>query len=156
MDLMDYVTTDEGQYGVRMGLEGIDWRRNGDELEIIREKDADGNFLPLSDKYPAGVVMAEMTVLADGWSMVDPSIPDYIRQIPKDMFAKKQENMNILLTDWDLYFFSAPNFNKYSINFGNEYSNLVVMDGDLETNWKAWVEQWRPQVDQVLAELNAQ
>ena len=42
-----------------------------------------------------------------------------------------------------------------NFNYANEYAQLVVKDGDLEQNWKEWVESKMPLIQPVLDELNS-
>ena len=52
--------------------------------------------------------------------------------------------------------FTSPNYEKTKYNYGEEFAKLIVMDGDIETNWRAWVEEKMPQVQVVLDEINAE
>ena len=58
--------------------------------------------------------------------------------------------------DWDLNFFTSPNYEKTKYKYGEEFAKLIVMDGDIEANWRAWVEEKMPQVNVVLDEINAE
>jgi putative aldouronate transport system substrate-binding protein len=40
------------------------------------------------------------------------------------------------------------------MNYGDEYAALIVKPGDIEANWKAWVEEKMPLIQPVLDELN--
>jgi len=35
------------------------------------------------------------------------------------------------------------------------YAELIMRDGDIEDNWRAWVETQAPLINPVIAELNA-
>ncbi len=161
LDLLEYASTDEGQTIIRFGLEGIDWKRDASgKIEIIRETIEDGSFINLQDKYPSlNPVYNNLTVLPDDFSMNDPTTDQRILDICKGLFAGKQKDGfdkgNLKLVDYDLTLFSAPNFDKVSIPYGDEYARLVVADGDIEANWKAWIAEKRAQIDAVLEELNA-
>ena len=160
LDLLEYASTEEGQTIIRFGLEGIDWQRDAaGDIEIIRETIEDGTFINLQDKYPSlNPVYNNLTVLPDDFAMNDPTTDKRILDITKGLFDGKQKDGHdkgkLLPVDYDVTLFSAPNFDRVSIQYGDEFARLVVGEGDIEANWKSWIAEKRAQVDAVLDELN--
>ena len=162
MDLLEYSASDEGQNLIRMGFEGKDWERgeNGD-ITILREKDSDGNFVNLDTIYPSlNPLYNNLSILPDGFGLVDPGLDKDIKEVVDARFAGKQKDGcdqgTVALIDWDLNFFTSSNYEKTKYNYGEEFAKLIVMDGDIEDNWRAWVEEKTPQVSVVLDEINTE
>ncbi|MCI9225622.1 MAG: ABC transporter substrate-binding protein [Acutalibacter sp.] len=162
MDLLEYSASDEGQNLIRMGFEGKDWSRddNGD-ITILREKGEDGNFVNLDTIYPSlNPLYNNLSILPDGFGLVDPGLDKDIMEIVDERFAGKQrdgcDQGTVVPIDWDLNFFTSPNYEKTKYKYGEEFAKLIVMDGDIEANWRAWVEEKMPQVNVVLDEINAE
>ena len=146
----------------RQGFEGKDWERgeNGD-ITILREKDSDGNFVNLDTIYPSlNPLYNNLSILPDGFGLVDPGLDKDIKEVVDARFAGKQKDGcdqgTVALIDWDLNFFTSSNYEKTKYNYGEEFAKLIVMDGDIEDNWRAWVEEKTPQVSVVLDEINTE
>ena len=46
--------------------------------------------------------------------------------------------------DWTSYFHSSTALNLASLNYAEEYAQLVVKEGNLEANWQAWFSEKMP------------
>ena len=57
--------------------------------------------------------------------------------------------------DWDQIFYVSKAKDQVQFEYGEEYANLIVQDGDLEENWRKWVESKMPLVQPYLDELNS-
>ena len=153
MDMVDYSTTEEGQLLINAGFEGVDWER-GANNEIVPLNDT-----PMKEKYPSqDPLFCNMYMMADNYSMVNPTIPQQFRDSIWNDYKTKvslSSGDSILKNDWQEYFFDSPSKQKVNFNYANEYAQLVVKDGDLEQNWKEWVESKMPLIQPVLDELNS-
>ncbi len=162
MDLLEYSASEEGQNLIRMGFEGKEWERDADgNITITREKNEDGNFINLDTIYPSlNPLYNNLSILPDDFGLHDPGLDKDIVEIVDARFAGKQKDGcdagTVEPIDWDLYFFTSPSFEKTKYSYGEEYAKLIVMDGDIEANWRAWVEEKMPQVSIVLDEINEQ
>lgn len=162
MDVLEYSASEEGQNLIRMGFEGKDWEQDDEgNITILREKDETGEFVNLDNIYPSlNPLYNNLTILPDDFGLRDPGLPKNIVETVDNLFAGKQKDGcdqgTITPIDWDLYFFTSPNYEKTKYNYGEEFANLIVMDGDIETNWRAWVEEKSPQIQVVLDEINAE
>lgn len=161
MDIMDFSASEEGQNLTRLGIKDVDYSvdENG-EITILRDKKEDGSYTMLSDKYPSLLSLYNnMTILPDDFGLKDPSVAPERMQIVKDMFASKAklgiDTDTVKSFDWDLYFFSSPAKEKFNLSYPSEYAQLVLMEGDLEENWRNWCDQHSSMVNTILDELNA-
>jgi len=152
MDLIDFSVTEEGQMILNMGFEGIDWKY-GENKELI-------SLLPegtsVGDKYPGR--FEGLYLLGDDFSMINPAIKQEYRDTAVKHYQNKakfgKEGGALALYDWDVQLYDSKAKNQATFNYADEYTNLILQDGDLETNWKNWVESKQSLVQPVLEELN--
>lgn len=162
MDVLDYSASEEGQNLIRMGFEGKEWEKGSDgSISILREKDEEGNFISLDTLYPSlNPLYNNLSILPDDFGLRDPGLDKDILEIVDARFAGKQKDGcdqgTVAPIDWDIYFFTSPTYEKTKYKYGEEFAKLIVMDGDIEVNWKAWVDEKMPQVSLVLDEINAE
>ena len=57
--------------------------------------------------------------------------------------------------DWDMEFYTSKAKDQAQLDYASEYANLIVQEGDLETNWKNWVAEKMKLIQPYLDELNA-
>lgn len=162
MDVLEYAASEEGQNLIRMGFEGKDWERDAEgNITILREKNEDGTFINLDKIYPSlNPLYNNLVILPDGFGLIDPGLdPDYKERVDTLFEGKQKDGCDqgtIAPIDWDMEFFSSPSYEKTKYNYGEEFAKIIVMDGDIEENWKAWVDEKMPQVSVVLDEINAE
>jgi putative aldouronate transport system substrate-binding protein len=138
-----------------MGIKGIDWDTNADgSLK---------NLLPagqtVDSKYPSIMPLyINMLILSDDFDMRNPSYPQAYRDTTKRQYALRSRlsDANTLVrTDWTAYFQDSPSRGKVAFDYPTEYAQLILKKGDIEQNWKDWVDSKMPLVRPVLAELDA-
>ena len=57
--------------------------------------------------------------------------------------------------DWTVLMHSSDAMSRIGFNYQDEYAAIVLQDGDVEANWRSWVETNAYLIDPVLEELNA-
>ena len=156
MDLIDYAATDEGQMTIRMGFQGTDW-----------DYDADGNIQTLlpegesaRSKYPSIYpIYHRLVIMSDDFTLINPAYKKEYRDRIIQMYTLKNEyasDTSIAPVDWDVSLHSSDAMSRISFDWGNEYATIILQDGDLETNWRNWVDSYSYIIDPVLEELNAE
>jgi len=156
LHIMDYVATEEAQNIIRLGFEGIDWKREGDTIVSLRPKDESGNMILLKETYPSQPYWGFLVLTGDDFSLRDPNIPKAARDMAIETFKAKEKDGNIVPLDFDLRFFSGPNYNKKG-TLGvvyDELAGLVLKEGDIETTWKEWLESKADIINAITEELN--
>ncbi|BFH11436.1 hypothetical protein WDD9_005302 [Paenibacillus melissococcoides] len=154
MDLLDYSTSKEGQMLLNMGFEGKDWKY-GDNQELV-------SLLPegtsLEDKYPSR--FEGLYLLGDDFSMINPAIKKEYRDRAILHYQNKaklgKEGGKLAEYDWTVQLYDSKAKNQATFNYESECTNLILQNGDLEANWKKWVDSKMPLVQPVLDELNKQ
>lgn len=152
LQVMDYSCTDEGQRRIRCGLEGTDWEydANGEIVSLFKDGET------IETKYAVDPVYGNMMVLSDDFQFINPGYPAAFREIGKNVHLLHQElstDETFLDTDWNVQLHDSQALNLASMTYADEYAALITKDGDLETNWKAWVNEKMPMIQPVLDEL---
>ncbi|MCY9515172.1 type 2 periplasmic-binding domain-containing protein [Paenibacillus apiarius] len=154
MDLLDYSTSKDGQMLLNMGFEGKDWKY-GDNKELV-------SLLPegtsLDDKYPSR--FEGLYLLGDDFSMINPAIKKEYRDRAVLHYQNKaklgKEGGKLAEYDWAVQLYDSKVKNQATFDYETEYTNLILQSGDLEANWKKWVDSKKSLVEPVLEELNNQ
>ena len=154
MDMMDFACAPEQNVFIRMGFEGVDWKYddNGELVSLLEDQ-------LVSQKYPSVYPCYDaMYILANEFQLIDPTYDKKFRDREVYMYKKKYEmgdEKTIPSIDWDVQMFSSPAKNKLSYNWGSVYTELILADGDLEANWRSWIDSQKHLIDPVIEELNA-
>ncbi|GHU07544.1 hypothetical protein FACS1894151_02040 [Spirochaetia bacterium] len=155
LQMYDYSCSDDGQLEIRLGVYGVDW-----------EKDAAGNLVSLLapgedlwEKRAMLPVYVNMLILSDDFQFQSPNYYEWARKAARQMFIDR-DNYSTDITvppapDQVVALHSSRAMNQASMNYHDEYSNLITKPGDIEANWKAWVAEKMPLIQPVLNELNA-
>lgn len=64
------------------------------------------------------------------------------------------EGKSLAPYDWDVNLYDSKAKSQASFDYQNEYANLILKNGDLEANWKEWVNSKMSLVQPYLDELN--
>jgi len=155
MYLVDYVATEESQLTIRMGFEGVDWERDGQGgFNMLIPED-----VIITDKYPSiHPLYGNMIILSDDFHMINPALLPELRAITAEMYATKARLSNevtVPRTDWNVQFHDSNSMRMVGFNFNDVFTELIMQDGDLETNWREWIAAQAPLVNPVIEELNA-
>lgn len=152
MDFLDFSTSKDGQMLVNMGFKDKDWKygANGELVSLLQEGET------MEKKYPGR--FEGFYVLSDDFSIVNPAIKKEFRdrsvQHFKDKAALGQQGGALAKFDWDFQLFNSKAKNQASFDYATEYAGLIMQAGDLEANWKKWVDSKTSLVQPVLNELN--
>lgn len=159
LDLIDYVATPDVQNLIHLGFEGEDYKKNGDKIEITRKKGKDGNPVPMAELYPSYYLWGMLIIAWDDFTVRDPSTDPRLIEANKKLWTDRTNNGNMLRVDYDLTFFTAPNYNKavsITNNVHNDFTEIIVKNDDVETAWKQYVKENEKLIGDALNELNSQ
>ena len=155
MDIMNYTCTEEGILYCRMGLKDVDWEydENGDPQTLWTETAA------IKDVHKAQYPLYNaLYINSDDFNMVDPNLPQSYKDLGRSFYEMKKENSTLdtfPTLDWDVFLSDSINLSKVSIDYATDYAELAVMDGDLEKNWKDWIDSQMPMIQPALDDLNS-
>lgn len=147
--MIDWLCTEEGQLITQLGIQGIDW-----------DYEADGELVSLTGKtaistYPSFYPFNYMSILSDDFSFVSPAFDSRVKQIVSDIYAAKQAGV-VVPYDYDFAFHNSDAKKMYSVDITENAAKLVLNDADIESEWNAFINQYKMMVDPLLDELNAQ
>jgi putative aldouronate transport system substrate-binding protein len=155
LQMFEYSCTEQGQFELRCGIEGKDWTLDTNR-EIV------SNFEPgvrTQDIYAIHPVYGNMVILTDDFQFRNPSFAAPFRAKALEMY-KLRESTSTEETfpsepDWNVVLHSSRALNLATLEYPTEYSALIVKGGDVEANWRAWVNEKMVNIQPVLDELNA-
>lgn len=161
MDILDFCCTEEGQEIINMGFEGEDWEldENGEYVSLLPNEITDNASSILGSKYPSADVFFGGIILGDDFQFVTPNYTKETRDIISHFYELRDElsdETTLLPREYDYEFYSSRAKTQANMDLSEEYAQLILKDGDLETNWKNWVDEKMQLVQPLLDELNQQ
>lgn len=161
MDILDFCCTEEGQEIINMGFEGEDWEldENGEYVSLLPNEITGNASSILSSKYPSADVFFGGVILGDDFQFVSPNYTKETRDIISHFYELRDElsdETTLLPREYDYEFYSSRAKTQANMDLSEEYAQLILKEGDLETNWKNWVDEKMQLVQPLLDELNQQ
>ena len=161
MDILDFCCTEEGQEIINMGFEGEDWEldENGEYVSLLPNEITGNASSILGSKYPSADVFFGGIILGDYFQFVTPNYTKETRDIISHFYELRDElsdETTLLPREYDYEFYSSRAKTQANMDLSEEYAQLILKDGDLETNWKNWVDEKMQLVQPLLDELNQQ
>lgn len=161
MDILDFCCTEEGQEIINMGFEGEDWEldENGEYVSLLPNEITGNASSILGSKYPSADVFFGGIILGDDFQFVTPNYTKETRDIVSHFYELRDElsdETTLLPREYDYEFYSSRAKTQANMDLSEEYAQLILKDGDLETNWKNWVDEKMQLVQPLLDELNQQ
>ncbi|WP_347128435.1 ABC transporter substrate-binding protein [Neglectibacter timonensis] len=161
MDILDFCSTEEGQEIINMGFEGEDWEldENGEYVSLLPNEITGNASSILGSKYPSADVFFGGIICADDFQFVTPNYTKETRDIISHFYELRDElsdETTLLPREYDYEFYSSRAKTQAGMDLSEEYAQLILKDGDLETNWKNWVDEKMQLVQPFLDELNQQ
>jgi len=159
MDVLDYNASDEGRITLNLGLKDIDWTYDSDgslkSLHDVKKQPLGGP----NGKYPSMGYTLGAIILFDDFAFDNPNNDPRAVEMSRTLYRERCQIATAATfpkIDWDLYCFDSPSMRKVQFDYDTELCSLVLMEGDIETNWRNWVESKMPLIEPVLEELNSQ
>lgn len=161
MDILDFCSTEEGQEIINMGFEGEDWEldENGEYVSLLPNEITGNASSILGSKYPSADVFFGGIIVADDFQFVTPNYTKETRDIVSHFYELRDElsdETTLLPREYDYEFYSSRASTQANMDLAVEYAQLILKEGDLETNWKNWVDEKMQLVQPFLDELNQQ
>lgn len=161
MDILDFCSTEEGQEIINMGFEGEDWEldENGEYVSLLPNEITGNASSSLGSKYPSADVFFGGIILGDDFQFVNPNYTKETRDIISHFYELRDElsdETTLLPREYDYEFYSSRAKTQANMDLAGEYAQLILKEGDLETNWKNWVDEKMQLVQPFLDELNQQ
>lgn len=151
--LFDFLHSEEGFNLMRLGIEGTDWKKEGDKVVITREKDENGNFKPLG-KIHLICGLASISTWAQDFQYNNPGTPEKLRKVSQDMLDWQLKNCKPVDTDVRVSYIDYGSKDKATAQFKDDLIK-ALLSKDTEKTWKEIVNERRKNgYDQVVKDFN--
>lgn len=155
MRLFDYVIGDKGYNLIHFGIEGTDWKKEGDKVVLTPQKDAAGAIIPITTIYP----FTKAGFIAE-WSgthqFTNPSATPELQKMSKDLNDWLMANAKAQPIDLRLPLFDVPDKDKATVKFG-EIAIKSIMSKDIDKTFNDMVSEFRANgYDKLIDEVNAE
>jgi len=159
MDILDYNATREGYIITNMGLKDVDWTydASGNIISLYDEEKEGKPLAGTTGKYPSWGYLLGSIILFDDFAFDNPNTDERLRELSKKVYRERTEIATpetFTAIDWDYYTYDSPSKRRAEIDYYTEYANLITQSGDIEENWRKWVDSKMPLIQPVLDELN--
>ena len=137
LSMFDWMMSSEWNDLRNYGIEGTDYKRNGDSIEVIRSKDANGLFVPLSQQYPMLTMMNQFIDWNTTFKMFeDPTMDKGVQSIYTELRKWYHENTVSNVSNWEIELMYTPSKGKVA---GIDYSSSIwkiIMSNDPDATYK--------------------
>ncbi|MEA4889370.1 MAG: hypothetical protein VB070_07895 [Clostridiaceae bacterium] len=150
----NWLLSDEGYTLIHFGIEGTDYTRNGDSLEVIQSKDSSGEVVNKDTVYPIMKVnnFAEWSG-THMWSSVTPKYPKF-NTMTKELYDWYLKNAIPAKTDARTAFVTLASRSKETFNAKDFIIKCVVSD-DTEAAYQEQVANFKANgYDDLIKEMN--
>jgi len=154
--LFDYLLSEKGTNLRRYGIEGIDYVKNGNKIEITREKNENGVFNNLQEIYKSEGLWQSLVTWDEDFPFVDPSVDPSLQKLANDWLDWKQQNektppnYNVMINT-----ISTPLKDKFAYNINSDDLVRLLLSDDLEAEWKAMMGKYEKEgLSQMVDEVN--
>jgi len=154
LELADYCSSREGGPQVKLGVPGVDFKKEGDEYIITREKDENGALVPLKEKYPSYEFFRQF--LNPQYDQSTPANPYAAECKLNLMNAKKANELSLFVRDVVRDTYSADDYVKFNAKYEVNalLAEVILADGDVETNWNKKKKEIETEANKVLKNMN--
>ncbi|OBZ11390.1 extracellular solute-binding protein [Bacillus sp. FJAT-26390] len=150
--LYDYVLSPEGKALLTYGIEGVDYKVEGDKKVILDNR-------PRIEKYPAIGFLKDLVAYetASNYDMNSPIISnEEIRQEAVNYIDWIMNNTKIPDYDIRLTYMSTPAKDKFTVFDHDDLLNIMLSKDSAEQSWKKVVDGYKAKgLDKMIEEVNA-
>lgn len=159
LSLIDYLFTEEAELIINMGLEGVDWEKDGNGgYKILMES----SYANVREKYPSCWFWRFMALCPDEFSLVNPAENQAVQQAVNAAYEARTlsaaKNGYVKL-DYNVNFLGTQSKADYSVNIVDEVVRIAVDEKITQENiakeWNSFIENYRQIWQPVADDLNA-
>lgn len=148
MMLYDWLLSPEWLEIKLYGIEGVDFEKNGDDYTILLDKNEDGTFVALTEKYPSLKVLDSLAAW-DGYTQLLDSgknratYGDDLMDIVKAFGEYSVANIEPMPTNFDVKLLPAEGKSTVAgIVYNDDMIRVIMSDGDVAEEWTATLEEY--------------
>ena len=159
LSLFDYLMSDEGVALCNYGVEGKDYVNSGDKLVSIRQKDANGNYIPFSGADKLGVpCILQAVVPQSDIAEANPHIDEATRTRVAYLFKLRMDQPHYIQSyDAKMMMYTSEPLKKCALDSMGEINKLIIQESaeTIEAAWQKWLDDNKPLWQAALDDLNA-
>lgn len=152
LSLYDFLVSDEGRDYLRWGIDGEDYKKDGDTYTVIDDS------VSLTEKYKAMGVFKTLAEWDEGFAydMNSNIIDKTIRPIAVEYMEWVKNNIKIPDFDLRLTYMSTPAKDKFIVLDHDDLLTVMLSEEPVETIWDEIVSSYKQKgLDTVIDEVNA-
>lgn len=159
LSLIDYLFTEEAELTINMGLENVDWKKdgNGGFANLL-----DPAYANVREKYPSCWFWRFMALCPDEFSLVNPAENQTVQKAVNAAYAARAESAaknGYVKLDYNVNFLGTQAKADYSVNILDEVVRIAVdekiTEADIAKEWSSFIENYRQIWQPVVDDLNA-
>ncbi len=160
--IYDYLFSEEWQNIIYYGIEGVDYKKEGDKIIITRAKDDKGNYEDLEKKYPSLKLLKNLaqwsSLLTQGIN--EHTIAYYGESSMKaytEFYNWYTQNAEIAPVNWDVHFMYTPAKTEAASIWPVDDIIKIMIDkkADPEKDWNKTAEAWKQKsLEKAIKEVN--
>jgi len=151
--LYDYILSDEGKTLLTYGIEGEDYKVEGDQKVALNDE-------PLYAKYPVVAFLKDLVAYetADTYNMDNPNILDEkLRKVGIDFINNVLENSTVPEYDIRLTYMSTPTKDSFTVFDHDDLVKIIHSNKPAAETWNEIVEGYKAKgLDKMIQEVNEQ
>ena len=140
LELLDYLSSDEGFNLVSWGIEGIHYKKEGDTFVNLLPKDENGNQKQIGDIDSSYVIRTFTTWATDFFPPTTPNVTDLLKCRQDSMNAAKEDPLNFLYIEDQSFDNTIPQ--KLLSYVTEEFVNIIMNSKDFNNDWDKFVKSW--------------
>lgn len=130
------------------GIEGVDFEKDGDAYKILLDKNEDGTYVALTEKYPSLKVLDSLAAW-DGYTQLLDSdknrstYGDDLMDIVKEFGEYSIANIEPMPTNFDVKLLPAEGKSTIAgIVYSDDMIRIIMSDGDVAQEWATTLEEY--------------
>ena len=149
----DYGCTDAGYKRINLGIKGVDW--DEEDGKVVSHLVETGELLvnKYQGVYP---IVNGSFIISNDFEFIDPAITDKSKEEFSEQFIVRSDRYKSKGSDpdWDLLSYSSQALNVASFNYAEEYSHLISLAGEFDSNYENWINEKAGVINAALDDLN--
>ncbi len=147
--IYDYLKSPEFMEIRTYGIEGVDYSKDGDDYTILLEKDEDGLYPSMTDKYPSMVVFSTLVAWDQQLSLIENEVNkikygEEILAMCTDFGDYCEENVTPTPINYDVKLMSTPAKTQLSaVRYMDDIIRIMLSEGDAAAEWEETRESYK-------------
>lgn len=156
LSMFDYIKSKDGFKEFRLGAEGIDYKKNNGEYELLTWNAQDNGSYTTTNSYNFASLLNLMSAEEHADAPFIIYSDDTREKTSALRKAKLAEKTDLYIIDYDVRFFTGERYRNFmsQIDVNTMMAEVVVSKGDIEKEWNKKLDGIKGMLEPALKELN--